>query len=69
MLASRLPFLLALLATAAGSAADFPQPFNTEKDMSIPLMPAEEAAAVASSARRNGRCEAIMVSDNRKASG
>ena len=44
MIASRLPFLVALLGTAA-FAADFPQPFNTEKDLSIPLMPAEEAAA------------------------
>ncbi len=26
-------------------AAEFPQPFNSEKDLSIPLMPAEEAAA------------------------
>ena len=37
-------FLAALL-SAAAFAADFPQPFNTEKDMSIPLMPAEVAAA------------------------
>ncbi|MEO6740588.1 MAG: PVC-type heme-binding CxxCH protein, partial [Chthoniobacteraceae bacterium] len=37
--------LLALLSATFASAADFPQPFNTEKDMSIPLMPAEEAAA------------------------
>ncbi len=36
---------LPVLLSATVSAADFPQPFNTEKDMSIPLMPAEEAAA------------------------
>ncbi len=42
MIVRPLAFLLALLGIA--TAADFPQPFNTEKDMSIPLMPAEEAA-------------------------
>ena len=45
MIAPRLSLLIALLGTTLASAADFPQPTNTEKDMSIPLMPAEEAAA------------------------
>ena len=40
----RLSFLAFLSISFAG-AADFPQPFNTEKDLSIPLMPAAEAAA------------------------
>jgi putative membrane-bound dehydrogenase-like protein len=39
------PFLLVLLTAAIASGAEFPQPTNTEKDMSIPLMPAGEAAA------------------------
>ena len=45
MIAPRLSLLVALLGTALASAADSPQPFNTEKDTSIPLMPAAEAAA------------------------
>jgi putative membrane-bound dehydrogenase-like protein len=45
MIAPRISLLVALLGTSLANAADFPQPFNTEKDMSIPLMPAEEAAA------------------------
>ncbi len=45
MIASRLFLVVALLGTSFTDAADFPQLFNTEKDMSIPLMPAEEAAA------------------------
>ena len=36
---------LPLLSAAIASAADFPQPYNSEPDMSIPLMPAAEAAA------------------------
>ncbi len=43
MIARPLLFLLALLGIA--TAANFPQPYDSEKDMSIPLMPAEEAAA------------------------
>ncbi|MEO6787508.1 MAG: PVC-type heme-binding CxxCH protein, partial [Chthoniobacteraceae bacterium] len=40
----RLSFFVLLSISFAG-AADFPRPFNTEKDLSIPLMPAAEAAA------------------------
>ena len=46
MIAFRFSFpLVALLGTSLASGADFPEPFNTEKDLSIPLMPAVEAAA------------------------
>ncbi len=39
------PFFAIVLSAALASAADFPQPYNSEPDLSIPLMPAEEAAA------------------------
>jgi putative membrane-bound dehydrogenase-like protein len=39
------PFLPLLLSAAFSCAAEFPQPYNSEPDMSIPLMPAAEAAA------------------------
>ncbi len=45
MTVSRLSLAAALLTASLAGAAEFPQLPNTERDMSIPLMPAEEAAA------------------------
>ncbi len=45
MIVSRISLAAALLTAPLAGAAEFPQLPNTERDMSIPLMPAEEAAA------------------------